>query len=50
MGEQRLAEATRSRLSGSEVPALLRGEFKESGVAWLAAVVPIVVMHWSNYT
>ena len=50
MGKQRLAESARSRLSGSEVSTLLGGEFKESGVAWLAAVVSVAVMHWSNYT
>ena len=50
IGEQRPAEATRSCLNGSKVSTLFGGNFEESGVAWVAAVVSTVVMHKSNNT
>ncbi len=50
MGEECLAEAARVRLSGGKISALLRDEFKESGVARLAVVASVAVMHRSNNT
>jgi hypothetical protein len=50
MGEECLAEAARMRLSSSEVSTLLGDEFKEPGVARLAAVTSVAVMHKSNNT
>jgi hypothetical protein len=50
IGEECLAEATRVRLSGGKISALLRDESKELGVARLAVVAAVAIMHKSNNT